>query len=47
MADRHESALRALKNAGLPPGDLRVIQADGLDVSAGQQVIGQSTLFVG
>jgi len=36
VADRHEGALRAFRRAGLSPEDLTVIQADSLNVSAGQ-----------
>jgi LacI family transcriptional regulator len=36
VADRHEGALRALRQAGLAEADLMVIQADSLNVFAGQ-----------
>jgi LacI family transcriptional regulator len=37
VADRHEGALRALRRAGRPAGDLQVIQAGALNVAAGQR----------
>jgi len=37
VADRHEGALRALRQAGLTAEDLMVIQADSLHVFAGQR----------
>jgi LacI family transcriptional regulator len=37
VADRHEGALRAFRRAGLAPGDLTVIEADSLNVAAGQR----------
>jgi len=37
VADRHEGALRALARAGRSPGDLQLIETDGLNVAAGQE----------
>ena len=37
VADRHEGALRALRRAGLAPGDLMVIETGALNVAAGQR----------
>jgi len=37
VADRHEGALRALRRAGRRPEDLRVVEAGGLNVAAGQK----------
>jgi LacI family transcriptional regulator len=36
VADRHEGALQALARAGLPAGQLRVVETAALNVSAGQ-----------
>jgi LacI family transcriptional regulator len=37
VADRHEGALRALHRAGRDASDLRVLELDALNVSAGQR----------
>ena len=37
VADRHEGAQRALRRAGRRPEDLRVVEAGGLNVAAGQK----------
>jgi LacI family transcriptional regulator, galactose operon repressor len=37
VADRYEGSLRALRRAGRPAGDLRIIEAGSLNVAAGQK----------